>query len=52
MITPINAAKMETANEILMVVAEIFFWYFILVVYEVTKTLGVIMVWHSIILYL
>lgn len=34
---------METANEILMTVAEKFFLvFFFLVVYEITKTLGVI----------
>lgn len=39
--------KMETANEILMAVAKNFFLvFFFLVVYEVTKTLGVI-IWHS-----
>jgi hypothetical protein len=35
---------METANEILMVAIEKNFWYFILVVYEGTKTLSIIMV--------
>lgn len=43
---------METANEILMVVAEkLFLVFFFLVVYEITKTLGVI-IWHSLSFYI